>query len=265
MDGIGTKHIYDPKRVRFKDAAIDSLAMNLNDIVLQRATPYIVIDHIIIPQDDNQGIIEIIETLCEECKKRQIATLCGETAICNTIQHIEISTTMLGFIENPRQNKLRIGDTLIGFRSSGVHSNGLSKVREIYGKDYLDLDLKPTIIYSDKVLELEKKVDIHGMVNITGGAFTKIRGYLAEGADVKIRRDHGLQPHNIFREIYSKEISDEEIYKTFNCGIGFIVSVNKNDAPKVLWSLDSDIIGEVIKGTGKIRIESTFSDTLVEY
>jgi len=102
------------------------------------------------------------------------------------------------------------------------------------------------------------------MMHITGGAYTKLKDLLG-CADVKLKRDHKLQPQPIFRDLYKKGISDEEMYQTFNCGIGFILSVSPQDANKIVSELDADIIGEITSGSGKIKIESMFSDKEIEF
>jgi len=202
-DGIGTKGVYHWQQRTFENAVIDALAMNLNDLALVGARPYRLQNHILLPEDDRDAILEIIETLAEECKRRDIAITGGETSIHNNIDGLEISLTVSGFIKNYKPNIFRPGDVLIGIRSNGLHSNGFTKV------------------------------------------------------------DHKLQPQQIFNELYEKGITDEEMYKTFNCGIGFILSTD--NAEEVISKLDADIIGEVVYGTGKIRIDSMFSDRKIEF
>ena len=101
------------------------------------------------------------------------------------------------------------------------------------------------------------------MMHITGGAYSKLKELL-ENTDVEINRVHKLGPQNIFKELYKRGVSDEEMYKTFNCGIGFILSASSEDADNVITELDTDIIGRVVPGTGKIKIESMFSDKVIE-
>ena len=133
-------------------------------------------------------------------------------------------------------------------------------VENIYKPEFVE----PTSIYSDTILTLDEQFDIHGMMHITGGAYTKLRDLLG-CADVKINRNHKLQPQPIFRYLYKQGIPDEEMYKTFNCGVGFILSVSPQDADKIVSGLDADIIGEVTSGSGKIKIESMFSDKEIEF
>ena len=102
------------------------------------------------------------------------------------------------------------------------------------------------------------------MMHITGGAYTKLRDIIRD-ADITINKNHNLHPQQIFQELYQKGISDEEMYKTFNCGIGFILSVSPKDADKIIKEIDASIIGKVTNGAGKIKIESMFSDKQIEF
>lgn len=261
-DGIGTKGIYHWQQGTFRNAVLDALAMNLNDLAIARAVPYKLQNHIIIPKEDER-ILKIIEALSEECKKRKIAITGGETSIHNNINGLDISITISGFIKEVKENKFKEGDTLIGFKSNGLHSNGFTKVREIFGEEDRVEFIEPTKIYLSEVLDLNSKFDIHGMMHITGGAYSKLKDLL-ENTDVEINKVHKLEPQNIFKELYKRGVSDEEMYKTFNCGIGFILSVSSEDADNVITELDADIIGKIVSGTGKIKIESMFSDKVIE-
>lgn len=261
-DGIGTKGIYHWRKGTFKNVVLDALAMNLNDLAVMGAKPYAIINHLFFPKDDKKAILEIINHLLEECRKIKIAITGGETAIHDNMEGVELSITMLGFVEKIRENKFKVGNILIGIESNGLHSNGFTKVREIFGKKFRAEFVAPTFIYFDTLLNLNKKFNISGMVHITGGAFTKLKDLL-NNADAKIRRSHKLKPQPIFKELYKKGVSDKEMYKIFNCGIGFILSVEPKDAHKILSEIKNfkaDIIGEIIPGTGKVIIESSFSN-----
>jgi len=264
-DGIGSKGIYHWQKRTFKAAVLDALAMNLNDLALMRAIPYKLQNHIIIPEDDNEAILEIIKSLSEECRKRTIVITGGETSIQNNIRGMDIGMTVSGIIPEGKANRMKAGDTLIGFKSSGLQSNGFSKVREVFGdEDRIDFT-EPTKIYLDKILEIDKKFSINGMMHMTGGAYTKLKDIL-DKADVEINNSHSLKPQNIFYEIYRHGISDEEMYKTFNCGVGFIISVPDHDAEKIIKIYkDTDIIGKVVTGNGAVKVKSFFSTKEVIY
>lgn len=264
-DGIGTKGIYHWQKRTFRNAVLDALAMNLNDLLIMGAKPYAVIDHLLLPRDDKETILEIMKHLSQECQKRNIAITGGETSYHNNLEGIDLSITMLGFIEKPRNNKFRIGDILIGLESNGLHSNGFTKVREIFGNKIKPEFIAPTHIYSDTIYPLLEKFDINGMVHITGGAFTKLKN-ICKNADVEIKRSHELKPQSIFQEIYKKGVDDTEMYKIFNCGIGFILSVEPKDVNKVLSAIKNfkaDIIGEIVSGNGKVKIESALSNKTI--
>lgn len=266
-DGIGTKGIYHWQKRTFKNAVLDALAMNLNDLLMVNAQPYAILNHLFLPKDDKKAILEIIGHLSKECQKRKIAILGGETAVHNDMEGMELSITMLGFVKKPRINKFKIGDVLIGIASNGLHSNGFTKIREIFGNKIKPEFLTPTFIYFDKIFPLIEKFDIHGICHITGGAFTKLKDLLNKG-DVMITRGHKLKPQKIFKELYKRGVPDDRMYKIFNCGIGIILSTDPKSANKILKEIKkfkTDIIGKVVSGNGKVKIESNFSQKTIIY
>lgn len=261
-DGIGTKGIYHWKKKTFKNAVLDALAMNLNDMLMMNTQPYAILNHLFLPKDDRKALLKIIGYLSRECQKRKIAILGGETAMHNDMEGLELSITMLGFVKKPKENRFLAGDVLIGIESNGLHSNGFTKIREIFGKKIKPDFIAPTFIYFDKIFPLINKFNIHGICHITGGAFTKLKELL-NGADAVIKSTHGLTPPKIFKELYKKGISDKEMYKTFNCGIGLILSAPPKEAVRILRQIKNfkaDIVGEVISGNGKVEIASFFSN-----
>ncbi len=266
-DGIGTKGIYHWQKRSFGNAVLDVLAMNLNDMLMQRARAYAIIDHLLVPEEDGRAIYEIVQSMANECKRRDIAITGGETAIHDNIQGLEISMTMLGFIEKPKPNKFNLGDILLGIKSNGLHSNGFTKVREVFGEEFREEFICPTEIYYDEVHRLNDLVDISGMMHITGGAYTKLKGLL-NGADAVIKIGHKLEPQEIFQELYRRGVSDNEMYRTFNCGVGFVLGVSHRELSRLLNEIkgfDAEVIGIVVKGDGKVKIKSGFSKEEVEF
>jgi len=151
-DGIGTKGFYHWRKRTFKNAVLDALAMNLNDLAMVGATPYALQNHIVLPKDDHTAILEIVRELAKECRKRKIAMTGGETSIHSDMPGMDISITVSGLIKSIRKNQCEVGDTLIGIKSNGLHSNGITKVREVFGKEYKKEFTHPTIIYLDEIL-----------------------------------------------------------------------------------------------------------------
>jgi len=268
VDGIGRKGEYHWQKKSFKNAVLDALAMNLNDLLCARAIPYALTDHIFLPRDDEAVILDIVGNLAEECQKRNIAITGGETAIHNNIKGLEISIAMHGFIKDVMQNKFLCGDVLIGIASSGLHSNGFTKIRELFKKEFRPEFLEPTFIYGDNIFPLLEQYDIHGMAHITGGAFTKLKDLLGSNLDA-ILEEHILNPQPIFYEVYERGVPDEKMYKIFNCGTGFIIGVAERQAEELLGKIRqrfrADRVGVVEKGNGKVKIPSAFSLKTVEF
>lgn len=267
-DGIGTKGIYHWRLCSFKNAVIDALAMNINDMLMMKSTPYKLQNHLTIPKDyqwdDSEktdiAIKEIVTFLADECVKRDIAITGGETSIHQVPfnELLDISITMSGFSLTKFNNEFLPGDSLIGLPSSGIHSNGISILRK-NGFKLVDDCVIPTRIYS-----LPDHDGIHGIQHITGGGFAKMKSKLKGNAH--INRFHSLEPQSIFHSILKKcpRLADKGMYTTFNCGIGMILSVDQKHVKEIKEITDGQVIGVVINGTNEIRIESMFSNTTVE-
>ena len=268
VDGIGTKGEDHWRQRTFGAAVQDVLAMNLNDFARDRCIPFEVCDHIFLPTDDHGAMVEIVSELADQCVVHGLAITGGEPAIHEGSGGLEISMTMLGVRRSFEPNLFYDGDVLIGIGSSGAHSNGFTKIHHVFGAwESLPEDITtPTFIYYHVIDKIDRMYGINGMVHITGGAFTKIKEYLG-GHDAYIHRLHTLVPHNIFRELYVKAISDKEMYKTFNCGIGFVIAVDPSVASQCLRVIrncfPADVIGRVVRGSGRVYVQSMFSDEIV--
>jgi phosphoribosylformylglycinamidine cyclo-ligase len=268
-DGIGTKAYYHYEARSWEAAALDALAMNLNDLLAYRAQPFKLQSHITLPWDDEEDIIQIVEALVKQCKDRSIVFTGGETSINNMNDCPDVSITMSGFVMVYAVNQFLEGDALIGLPSTGLHANGFTLLRQINSLDpflakgeWPDDFIMPTAIYWDAVFPIAGKVN--GIMHITGGAFTKFKPFL-KNTDIYIGRQHQLQPQQIFRDIHAKGIPDEEMYRTFNCGIGLVLSVNQENVPAVLEHLPTArLIGGVHPGQGRVHVLSAFSDKELE-
>src|SRR3989344_6794222 len=253
-DGIGTKGIYHTKRGTYKEAVLDALAMNLNDLALVGAVPYALSDHITLPDQGSGPVLAIIRALSAECKKRKIAIVGGETSHHDNVDGLDIGMTVSGFILTRRENRMRAGDLLVGFKSSGLHSNGFTKVRALFRTgEWREDFVRPTAIYLDTILEILKRYEVHGMMHITGGAFTKLKDVLKK-CDAYISAPRKLAPQPIFSELKSRGLSDREMYTTFNCGIGFVLSAPEKDALQIVKEVkNAAIIGRVERGEARIH------------
>lgn len=266
VDGIGTKGMDHWRKRTFDAAVTDVLAMNLNDFCLARAIPTSLCDHIFLPTDDREAIVQIVSHLAAECNMRHIAITAGETAIHDNMNGMEISMMMSGFKRSVEPNQYRQGDILIGIGSSGAHASGFTRIHSVYDDWELlpESITTPTLIYIDVVDSIDRVFGIHGMTHITGGAFTKIKRFLGT-CDAHIGRSHNLEPHSIFWDLLEKGIPEKEMYQTFNCGIGFVIGVPVVKKSVCLSTLkeakfNADIIGNVTSGSGNVHIQSKFSD-----
>jgi len=273
-DGIGTKGRYHWEQRTFRQATLDALSMNLNDMAVIGGKANYLQDHIMLPEDDEQAIYEIVDTLVDECKKRDIEITAGETSIHDNLKGLEISLSIYQGYHTPKdylQNIFPWPCDLIGIKSSGLHSNGFTKVREIYGEEFRREFVEPTLIYYDIMQELDKEFaqGISGRAHITGGGYTRLVKFLSEyRIDMIINSNGQIKPQEIYKEIYSKGVSDEEMYKTFNCGIGFVLCAGKEDSGKIIERINESgfealKIGKTQKNeradNGKITIHSSFS------
>lgn len=268
-DGIGTKGGIHAMARTWDYAVQDALAMNLNDLLVARARPYKLQNHLTLQYDDHEAILAVVTSLAGECLGRNIILTGGETSIHDNIVGMDLSITVTGFVPEVRKNICQEGDVLIGLPSTGAHANGFTFIRKTLGgrRDMV----APTRIYWDDVYPLldEYCDDIHAMVHIAGGGFTRLLDYLG-GNSVCF---HKWKNHPaIFDEIYGycKQTwcsnLDKFMYSTFNCGIGFVLSVNPEKSQEIATLLKGEIIGEVRRGDkSRVEIESIFSDTLLEF
>lgn len=260
-DGIGTKGIYHWNHRTFKNAVTDALAMNINDLAMCRATPYKLQNHIIMPADDQDAVTEIITFLADECVKREIAITGGELSIHDNQKCLEISITMSGWTDHVYPNVFRTGQLLIGLPSSGLHSNGFTALRHLMPTES---EVKPEWFAPTKIYKLPNvPMSIVGIQHITGGAFAKLKNRLSKDSDIHIHRNHPLKPHDVFYELYKHYLTDEPMYRTFNCGIGMVLGITPDTADHFIKEVGGAIIGKVTSGEGRIFIESMFSNTTV--
>jgi phosphoribosylformylglycinamidine cyclo-ligase len=240
-DGIGTKGVVHWQHKTFPEAVIDALAMNINDLLVARARPFKLQNHLILPKDDHQAIVDIITYLAEECYNRNIVITGGETSIQNNIEGIDLSITMTGFVEKPAKNQFITGDILIGLPSSGIHANGLTFAREHLGDEVVLTT--PTEIYWDRIYPYLD--DIHGMVHIAGGGFSRLLDVLEPHQAVML---HWKEHPDIFNELWRHTRNSEAMYVRYNCGIGMILSVAREKAEDLAQEVEGLVIGKVEEG-----------------
>jgi phosphoribosylformylglycinamidine cyclo-ligase len=277
-DGVGTKLRLAIETGLHDTIGIDLVAMCANDVVVQGAEPLFFLDYYATGKLNVDIAARVIAGIAEGCTQAGAALVGGETAEMPGMYHGEdydLAGFCVGLVERDAiidGSKVQPGDAVIGLSSSGPHSNGYSLIRrllEVAGADAnTQLDgqslyrrlLTPTRIYVKSLLALSQALPVHGLAHITGGGLTdNIPRVLRDGLEVR------LDPHAWQRDASFKwlaqagRLSDEEMHRTFNCGIGMavIVSAGRVDAALALlrqYGETAQLIGEVRRGDGGIII-----------
>lgn len=273
-DGVGTKLKLAFLLDKHNTIGIDAVAMCVNDVVCGGAQPLFFLDYIACGKNVPEKIADIVSGIADGCVQSGCALVGGETAEMPgfyPIDEYDVAGFCVGMVDRPKivdGSKLEGGNVLIGLRSSGVHSNGFSLVRKVFGIDkntinntYDELDkplgetlLTPTKIYVKPILALMKEIEVKAVSHITGGGFYEnIPRMLKEGLTAKINKDAVpvLPIFNVIQRVGG--ISEHDMFNTFNMGVGMIAAVDKNDVDKALEVLtangeDAVVLGEVIKG-----------------
>jgi phosphoribosylformylglycinamidine cyclo-ligase len=281
-DGVGTKALVAKATGRFTTIGIDLVAMVVDDIAAQGAEPLFLLDYIAVGKLDAGHIEQLVEGVAEGCRKAGCALIGGEMAEhpgAMAAGDFDIVGFAVGVAERDQLvtgASIAPGDRLIGLLSPGLRSNGYSLARRVLldlgerdlagpawkGSHHSLADelLRPSVIYAPAAVELCRTVDVHGIAHITGGGLPgNVRRILPSTCDAVIRRDAWEQPE-IFREIQTRgDISDDEMARVFNLGIGMVVAVPEADVfatHDLLRShgVDSAEIGEVVSGSGEVSV-----------
>jgi len=236
-DGVGTKIIIAQMMKKYDTVGIDCVAMNVNDIICTGAMPISFVDYIAANRNDQEIFTQIVRGLVRGAKKAEVPIVGGETAILPDLMSeknfsFDLAGMVVGILNKQDMilgDTITPGDVIIGVKSSGLHSNGYSLARKVLLPKYSlrhrikrlgtlgDALLAPTEIYVKPVLEALSECDIHGLAHITGGSFTK----LLRLKKIGYMLDNLPEPPEIFQIIENEDVEKEEMYKTFNMGIGF--------------------------------------------
>ena len=277
-DGVGTKLRYAMLMDKHDTIGIDAVAMCVNDIVCQGAKPLFFLDYIATGRIHPDKIADIVGGVAEGCVQAGCALIGGETAEMPGFygeDEYDIAGFSVGVVQKSRVingSSIKAGDALIGLASSGIHSNGFSLVRRLFGENPSDLTrysaelkksvgeevLTPTRIYVRTVLELIKNYQIKGIAHITGGGFIEnIPRMLPKGLKAKINTGsyEVLPVFNVLAQLSGLE--QAQLYNTFNMGVGMAVIVSPETADAALSALkaegiDAYVCGEIVAGEEKV-------------
>ncbi|GAB7387769.1 phosphoribosylformylglycinamidine cyclo-ligase [Bacillaceae bacterium] len=280
-DGVGTKLKIAFALDRHDTIGIDAVAMCVNDIVVQGAEPLFFLDYLACGRLVPEKIEAIVKGIADGCAEAGCALIGGETAEMPGMygeEEYDLAGFCVGIVEREKLvdgRSIREGDAVLGLGSNGLHSNGFSLVRKVLleeagmsleaelpvlGKRLGEELLTPTRIYVKPVLAVLDNYPLKGLAHITGGGFYEnIPRVLPDGLDVEIEEGSWPVPP-VFQLIAEYgNISRDELYRTFNMGIGMIVIVDKDHAEDVREEFrrlgeEAYLIGRVVKGEGRVRI-----------
>jgi phosphoribosylformylglycinamidine cyclo-ligase len=278
-DSVGSKVIIAQMMQKYDTIGIDCIAMCANDLICTGAEPISFLDYLAMAKHDRRIVDQVAIGLVEGAKQAGMAIVGGETAIVPDLLSDDAGLDLVGMAAGICRRKdlilgdeIRRGDALVGVESSGIHSNGLTLARKTLLRDHELKEnvpglgrsigeelLEPSRIYVKPTLEATRKLEVHGLAHITGGAFSKLErvvGQAGLGADI----DQLPPTPEIFQTIQkSGRISDREMYRTFNMGVGFVLICPQKTEDGIIRLFkrhghDAFNLGLVEKKTG-VRVE----------
>tara|TARA_B100001057_G_scaffold9076_1_gene8323 strand:+ start:1636 stop:2664 length:1029 start_codon:yes stop_codon:yes gene_type:complete len=277
-DGVGTKIEIANKLNKFNTIGIDLVAMSVNDLIVQGAKPLFFLDYISINKIDLVKLKLIIKGIVNGCKQSNCELVGGETAeMPGTYEKgkFDIAGFAVGVVDKKKilnKNKIKLNDLLLAIPSSGLHSNGYSLIRYLLNKKRIDIRknkflrselLKPTKIYVKEVLELINKNLINSCANITGGGLAdNIKRVIPKNLIAEIDLNK-IKTYKIFKWLKKNHISDKEMLKTFNCGVGFCLVISPKNFEKIKKYFSKKfkpyIIGKISRGKNKIKLNGSIN------
>ncbi len=255
-DSVGTKIIIAQLMKKYDTVGIDCVAMCANDLICTGSEPIAFLDYVAVSRPNPSAIGKIADGIVEGAKQARMAVVGGETAVVPDLLStgpgggmdlVGMAAGVCSRDELVLGNRIENGDALIGVESSGIHSNGLTLARRVLLKRHSLREkipevgrsiggelLEPTRIYVKPVLEALRRTEIHGLAHITGGSFSKISRIVSQakfGAEI----EQLPRPPEIFQLIQREgHVSDSEMYKTFNMGVGLVVICPETQVSQVI-------------------------------
>jgi len=270
-DGVGTKLKLAFDLNRHDTVGIDLVAMSVNDILVQGAEPLFFLDYFACGKLDVDAATEVIKGIASGCEQSGCALIGGETAEMPGMYPVgeyDLAGFAVGVVEKANiitGEHIKPGDVVLGLASNGAHSNGYSLVRKIIERSHPDLNAKfdgertladcimaPTRLYVKPMLALMQSLTVKGMAHITGGGITEnVPRVLPQNVVVVIDSKAWKMP-KLFDWLREQgNVEAQEMFRTFNCGIGMVVIVSQDDAAKAISQLQA--AGEKVSQIGHIR------------
>jgi phosphoribosylformylglycinamidine cyclo-ligase len=251
-DSVGSKLMLARRAGKLRWAGADLAAHCINDVLTTGAEPMFFLDYVAANTIDLEQVAELVEGAAEVCRAAGCALIGGETAELPGVykeEELDFAGTCVGFVE--RENvidgsRVEEGDVVLGFPSSGLHTNGFSLVRRLIGDDDFDAELllQPHRLYLDDVRALRARADVRGLAHITGGGIPgNLARVLPDGLGARVDSLAWDRPP-VFRWLSEHGVLEEEQRRVFNIGIGYCAIVPRADAESGL------VIGEIVRGKG---------------
>ena len=274
-DGVGTKVEIANLLNKYDTIGIDLVAMSVNDLIVQGAKPILFLDYISTNKIILNKLKSIIKGIQTGCKLANCELVGGETAeMPGTYEKgkFDIAGFAVGIVDENKildKKKIKNDDLILAVPSSGIHSNGYSLIRHILDKKKINIKknnflknelIRPTKIYVNEVLNLIRRKLLNGCANITGGGLSdNIKRVLPDGLCADIYLDK-IKTLKIFKWLKQNNISDKEMLKTFNCGVGFCLIINSKNLKKIDRIFPKQykpyIIGKIIRGKNKVKLNA---------
>lgn len=265
-DGVGSKIIVANEMKKWDTIGIDCIAMNVNDLLCVGAKPIAFVDYLAMEKMDAMVAKEIAKGLEKGAEEAGISIIGGETAtLPEIIKGFDLAGTAVGIIEKELPKNVKEGDVIVGLKSNGLHSNGFTLARKVFKENgysfHDEIDeigvigyelLKPTRIYVKEIEELWNEVEIKGIAHITGSGLYKLRRMIG---DFRFIIDEPFESQPIFRVIQKLgNVSEYEMYKTFNMGMGMAIVVSKEESEQAIQilnrSIEAKAVGKIGEGKG---------------
>ncbi len=277
-DGVGTKLKLAHQLQKHNTIGIDLVAMCVNDVIVQGAEPLFFLDYFAAGKLEVEDSAAVITGIAEGCKQAGAALIGGETAEMPGMYgagEYDLAGFCVGVADKEQLitgDNISTGDVIIGMHSSGVHSNGFSLVNKLLEQKGMSLDdsfsdstlgetlLTPTTIYVKSILEMIANNAIHGLCHVTGGGITEnLPRVLPDNlyAEINLQSWKRLPIFDWIQE--QGNVTQEEMLRVFNCGIGMLVIGKQSDADNILnvcsnHNINADVIGEVKAGEGASHV-----------
>ena len=232
-DSVGSKLMLSRRAGRLRWAGMDLAAHCINDVLCSGAEPLFFLDYVAANRIDEEHVAELIEGAAEICRSARCVIVGGETAELPGIyqeDELDFAGTCVGIVERGRLvdgSRCKAGDVVVGFPSSGLHTNGFSLVRSLIGDDHFDADLllAPHRLYLEDVRALRTVADVHALAHVTGGGILgNLSRVLPHGLQARIDWGSWQRPP-VFDWLTERGVEEDELRRVFNVGIGYCAVV----------------------------------------